>query len=102
MLSCSSKPVKGFALRLALEAPRYARISRARYIAWSENRFVLIRTATRLPTSARNAATATTRGSDDEIVTRTCIGVSALGASASGAREVADSDVGGFVSHAGH
>src|SRR5437588_12586274 len=42
MLSFSSKPVKGCGSRFAFEAPRYARISRWRYIACSENLFTFM------------------------------------------------------------
>src|SRR5260370_34906423 len=62
MLSLGSKPVNGFGLRSPLlrDAPRYARISRFRYIACSENLLLSINADITRPMTASAAAPANT------------------------------------------
>src|SRR4051794_9016963 len=59
LLSPSSNPVNGLGSLCLFDAPRYARMSRSRYIAWRENLFVLIRWAMPRANKVNAAATAT-------------------------------------------
>ena len=62
MLSCGSKPVNGFGTRSAVgrEAPRKARMIRARYAACSENLLRLMTQPASSPAPAASTASAAT------------------------------------------